>query len=139
MKRDQKGFTLIELMIVVSIIGLLAAIALPAYDNYTRRTRAAEAVSQSTVFKTTISSYYQSVGAMPANNAEAGLNAANTYTGPSHKSIDITAAGEYTITFTSLVEDDATLIFTAAPNDDGIIWSCKTGTLLQQYRSPTCR
>src|SRR5579862_5377861 len=65
MKTIQKGFTLIELMIVVAIIGILAAIAIPAYQNYTIRSQVTEGLSLADGFKTTISEYYANNGAMP--------------------------------------------------------------------------
>src|SRR5436309_13717114 len=62
----QKGFTLIELMIVVAIIGILAAIAIPAYQDYTVRSKVTEAVAGMSAAKVAISEYYQSQGSMPA-------------------------------------------------------------------------
>ena len=64
-QQSQKGFTLIELMIVVAIIGILAAVALPQYQNYTARAQAAEAVSLAAGSKTAIAEFYQSNGSYP--------------------------------------------------------------------------
>ncbi|WP_197487271.1 pilin [Pseudoalteromonas sp. MQS005] len=64
-QQNQKGFTLIELMIVVAIIGILAAVALPQYQNYTARAQASEAVSLAAGAKTAISEFYQSNGSYP--------------------------------------------------------------------------
>jgi len=69
MKRVQQGFTLIELMIVVAIIGILAAIALPAYQDYTVRAKVSEVMLAASGMKTDIAEWYQSKGAMPPNNS----------------------------------------------------------------------
>lgn len=67
--RGQKGFTLIELMIVVAIIGILAAIAIPAYQNYTIRARVSEAASVSASVRTAVGIYTSDVGELPPNLA----------------------------------------------------------------------
>jgi len=68
-----KGFTLIELMIVVSIIGILAAIALPSYQDYTIRAQTAEAMILATEIKSEITGYYKARGSFPVSNKAAGL------------------------------------------------------------------
>ena len=67
----QKGFTLIELMIVIAIIGILAAIALPAYQDYTVRSQVSEGLSLSAGLKTSVADFYSSKGTWPVDNAEA--------------------------------------------------------------------
>ena len=74
MKKVQQGFTLIELMIVVAIIGILAAIAIPAYQDYTIRSKVTELVNAAGVCKTGVAEYYQSKGIMPAGVNEAGCS-----------------------------------------------------------------
>lgn len=73
MKKVQKGFTLIELMIVIAIVGILAAVALPAYQDYTVRAKTSEAMALLGEAKTTIAEYYISNGALPATAAVSGI------------------------------------------------------------------
>jgi type IV pilus assembly protein PilA len=74
--KKQQGFTLIELMIVVAIIGILAAIAIPAYQDYTVRAKVSECVTALGTAKTSVSEFVQSVGHMPANANSAGFSTA---------------------------------------------------------------
>lgn len=97
MKRMQQGFTLIELMIVVAIIGILAAVALPAYQDYTVRARVTEGLGLAEAAKTAVSEYFQSSGAVPTDNATAGIAA--TTTSKFVSGIDVGAGGVITITY----------------------------------------
>lgn len=79
--RSAKGFTLIELMIVVAIIGILSMMALPAYQDYTRRTYVAEGLALASVLKNAVVEHYTMTGKWADNNAAAGMQATSAYTG----------------------------------------------------------
>lgn len=98
MKQVQQGFTLIELMIVVAIIGILAAIALPAYQDYTARAQMTEAMSLSGGAKTAVAETWQSTGAWPTSNASAGLAPAANITGTYVSQVAVGNNGEITAT-----------------------------------------
>ena len=72
-QKKQQGFTLIELMIVIAIVGILAAIALPAYQDYTVRARISEAMAVLAEGKTSVAEYYAANGSVPTNAAQAGI------------------------------------------------------------------
>jgi type IV pilus assembly protein PilA len=102
MKMIQKGFTLIELMIVVAIIGILAAIAIPAYQDYTIRAQVTEGINLGDAVKVAVADYYTQNGAFPAANlmtlAPAGLGFAAPSTGK-YGTVDIVAGGQIVATF----------------------------------------
>ncbi len=78
-KQIQQGFTLIELMIVVAIIGILAAVAIPSYQDYTARAQMTEAVNLAAGFKTGLSEYYQDKGVWPSNLTAVGSTTTGKY------------------------------------------------------------
>ena len=142
MRQLQKGFTLIELMIVVAIIGILAAVALPAYQDYIARSQVSEAVSLSAGGKTPLSEYFNDKGMWPSAASDVMGNIAGKYV------CTITLGGSTGTTGTISVEarmknaavnsaiTAATLIFTS---NEAKQWSCTSGNLGTKYRPASCR
>ena len=131
MKAFQKGFTLIELMIVVAIIGILAAIAIPAYQDYTIRTQVSEGLTLASDVKAGIAEYAAQTGLWPTNLAEAGLGSAAAAANKSGRyvlSIDVLDAGTIQIIYghdaNSRIQN-ANLAIQPYVNDNGdIVWRC---------------
>lgn len=141
MNSVQKGFTLIEIMIVVAIIGVFAVTALPFYQDYTRRARVSEGMILASGVKTAVSEYYSAMNVFPANNISAGLATPANINGAAVNSIDVNA-NIVTIHFNSLVSTGATtLLLTASSNSGGLSWSCQSpsSTLDSRLRPVNCR
>ncbi|WP_428992378.1 pilin [Neisseria gonorrhoeae] len=85
----QKGFTLIELMIVIAIVGILAAVALPAYQDYTARAQVSEAILLAEGQKSAVTEYYLNHGKWPENNSAAGVASASKIIGKYVKQVEV--------------------------------------------------
>ncbi len=149
MKAVQKGFTLIELMIVVAIIGILAAVALPAYQDYTVRAKVSEGIGLAESAKTAVSENAANGKAFDSGYTppSATSNVAGISIDQATGSISVTYAaaidgGGKTILFTPM--DGATALSGSAtgsniPTGGSINWSCTGGTLQSKYRPSACR
>ena len=143
MKRSmQKGFTLIELMIVVAIIGILAAVALPAYQDYTVRAKTSEVVLAASGGKTAIAEAYQTLGRMPSVGSEGFTSQTSPYVASSNYTRTSDTVGVITATASAKEPkiSGSTIILTGtAATDTGVVaWVC-TGNIDQKYKPANCR
>jgi type IV pilus assembly protein PilA len=144
---QQAGFTLIELMIVVAIIGVLASIAVPQYQNYVARAQVSEAISLASSAKTAVSEYYMTNGSFPDNNSTAGLSDANDISGSYVSSVSAGTDGVITVTMSGsdVVGElqNKTLEFRPSDSNENssgsITWECGPGTIPVKFLPASCR
>ncbi len=137
--QKQQGFTLIELMIVVAIIGILAAVAIPAYQDYTIRAKVTEGLSLASAGKTAVSEYFSANGALPDSNLKAGMAPPNDISGNSVDNVTVTTDGLITVVFSAPTIKTKSITLKPKTSAGKIVWDCTGGTLEGKYRPSSCR
>ena len=142
--KKQQGFTLIELMIVVAIIGILAAIAIPAYQDYTIRAQVSEGLNLSGGAKAAVTEYFQDRGTMPTTNALAGLAAATDIQGKYVVEVDVAngvIAVEYGNSAHAIITGQHLQLAPDTSSAGSVQWTCTTvGTEIENKHLPAaCR
>jgi type IV pilus assembly protein PilA len=129
LKQVQKGFTLIELMIVIAIIGILAAIAIPAYQNYTIRAQVTEGLTLADGWKTAIAEYYANTGNWPV---QGNLTGTTVSVGKYESTVTVTTGGVIMITYGGQANaklSNLTLSMVPYTNSNNdVLWQCGTAT-----------
>jgi len=143
MKKVQQGFTLIELMIVVAIIGILAAIAIPAYQDYTIRAQVSEGLSLSGGAKVAVTEFYQDRGVFPTTNLEAGIETNTNIRGKYVNDVAVAAGGVVTVTYgydAHLLINGESIVLTPIDQIGSIEWGCLSGGAIADKHLPAaCR
>jgi type IV pilus assembly protein PilA len=143
-QRISAGFTLIELMIVVAIIAILAAIAIPAYQDFLIRAQVTEGMSLASGAKSAVWDYVSNTGRFPARNQSAGLATNTSITGSYVSSVDVTG-GAVKVLFQGpkanvhISGAGVYLLLSPTTHAGSITWTCTGSTLKQQYLPSTCR
>ena len=144
--KKQQGFTLIELMIVVAIIGILAAIAIPAYQDYTIRAQVSEGLNLAAGAKAAVSEFTMDRGSYPTTNLQAGISSDPTDINGSYVTqVEVVAPGRIQVTYGgpnahALLDDTAVLELSPFTNVGSIEWDCRAqANIAAKHLPAACR
>ena len=139
--KSSQGFSIIELMIVLTIFSILAVMAATSYQNYARRSRVGEGLVLAAGAKTAVSEYYASKVRLPADNAEAGIGAAQTIRGNSVDSVTV-SQGKIIVRYNHKIGAENILVLSPTMTTGSMLWRCDAaaGTTVPAVLLPTaCR
>jgi type IV pilus assembly protein PilA len=137
MKKAQQGFTLIELMIVVAIIGILAAVAIPAYQDYTIRAKVTEGIGLAAAAKTSVSEYRLSAATYPTGNGQAGIS--TIITSKYVNGVTVTNGSIAVGLNNTNVGTGNNIVFNPTFANGTVDWTCTASTVLSKYLPSNCR
>ena len=142
--KKQQGFTLIELMIVVAIIGILAAIAIPAYQDYTIRAQVSEGLSLAAGAKAAVSEVVMDTGLFPTGNGSAGIALAATIMGKYVSAVTVSGTGVVQVAYGGvdahpLIPAASILLLSPLTNAGSVQWECTTTTIAAKHLPSACR
>jgi len=144
MIKRQCGFNLLELMIALAIVGVLAAIAIPAYQNYTNRARVTDGISLAGAAILAVEEYYSNAGRFPDSNDVAGISDKNLITDKYVKSIGIgtdPVSGTVTVVYDKFgrINNGDSLIFVPTGGSSSISWRCYSDSIAGAMLPQSCR
>ncbi len=139
---ENKGFSVVEVAAILTLLGILAAIAFPAYQLFTTRAKIAEGLALSGPAKNGVASFYQSTGEFPDSNGAAGVADASAFQGNYVSSVKVGPGGKITISYVDdrgPPLDGQNVELTPQAGNGSIIWDCDSGLIPPRYLPPECK